>query len=111
MLILNFWMFVYHGLIFIYSSLDNYGIGLVLRSEGDKYPPGVYLFGFHCTFFLTKKHIRFDTDDKFIRVLSAVFQQYSVRNNTDIIFPWIPLQKPPGLSWSLFVGTLGMPGT
>ena len=62
-------------------------------------------------FFEKKKHIRFDTDDKFVRVLSVVFQQYSVRNNTDIIFPWIRLQKPPGLSWSLFVGTLGMPGT
>ncbi|KIM71130.1 hypothetical protein PILCRDRAFT_94018, partial [Piloderma croceum F 1598] len=26
----------------------NYGIGLVLRSEDDKYPPGIYLYGFHC---------------------------------------------------------------
>ncbi|KZP11121.1 alcohol dehydrogenase [Athelia psychrophila] len=68
------------------ERMEGFGVGRVIRSANEKYPNGTVLYG----------------------VLG--FEEYAVRSDIDAFMPWIPMQKPDGLTWSLYVGAIGVPG-
>ncbi|KAH9918900.1 NAD-P-binding protein [Epithele typhae] len=68
----------------INEPLVNYGVGVVLRSEHAKIKAGSHLVGF------------------------LPFQEYVILPNDDGIT--LLDSKPDGISWSAYIGVLGMPG-
>ncbi|KZP05193.1 alcohol dehydrogenase [Athelia psychrophila] len=68
------------------QPVDNFGIGLILRSEDSNFHAGMHVYGY------------------------CPFQEYSIINMKASLFPWFPLEKPEGVNWSTFIGPIGMPG-
>ncbi|EKM57159.1 uncharacterized protein PHACADRAFT_208297 [Phanerochaete carnosa HHB-10118-sp] len=72
------------------SGIDNFGVGQVLRSEDPKFEPGNYVTGY------------------------LEFSEYSVYPGKIIHGfkePLAKIEKLPGIPLSIYIGTLGMPGT
>ncbi|KAI0782983.1 alcohol dehydrogenase [Abortiporus biennis] len=65
------------------EPLDNFGVGVVLRSDTPEVTPGDHYYGIF------------------------PFQEYDIRKNTDGLRM---LTNEHNIPWSVFVGTLGMPG-
>ncbi|KAF7983654.1 hypothetical protein HWV62_19535 [Athelia sp. TMB] len=85
------------------QPMEGFGIGRVVRSEEPKYPKGTVLYGM--LGMCNPEPLAFDDAEQEIG-----FEEYAVRNDKDVILPWMPMQKADDLSWSLYVGTLGVPG-
>ena len=84
------------------TSLGNYGVSVVLRSENPKVKAGDHLYGYY-----SASWYRLCSCLSLTSALWVEFQQYDVI--TDLT-SFLVLENKEGLPWSAYVGVAGMPG-
>ncbi|GJE93492.1 NADP-dependent oxidoreductase [Phanerochaete sordida] len=76
--------------IILNDPIDNFGVGQVVRSDDPKFKPGDYVYGY------------LEFSEYFV---------YPGKIHHEYKFPLTKIEKLPNVPLSVYVGTLGMPGT
>jgi NADPH-dependent curcumin reductase CurA len=87
---------------FFWVRLNNYGVGVVLRSENEYVKVGQHLYGFYGVLSLSMcQYLATETN------VFADFAEYQVKEDES---QYRVLPENSGLPWSVYVGAAGMPG-